>query len=216
MPVDEKVTLYYMPQTRAAGTRVILEELGVPYDVHVMNFKAGENRQAEYLAVNPMGKVPAIRHGDVFVTEQIACALYLGDAFPEAKLAPVIGDPRRGAYLRWMIFYASCLEPAVTDKSMGREPPPLSRSFYGDYDEVIDAVEAALQPGPFFFGDELSVADIQWGMAFRWLTMFELIPKRPAFMQLVDLITSRPSFKKVDEEDKRLAAEHEAAMNSAG
>ncbi len=216
MPVNEKVTLYYMPQTRAAGTRVILEELGVPYDVHVMNFKAGENRQAEYLAVNPMGKVPAIRHGDVFVTEQIACALYLGDAFPEAKLAPVIGDPRRGAYLRWMIFYASCLEPAVTDKSMGREPPPLSRSFYGDYDEVIDAVEAALQPGPFFFGEELSIADIQWGMAFRWLTMFDLIPKRPAFMQLVDLITSRPSFKKVDEEDKRLAAEHEAAMNSAG
>ncbi len=109
MPDDRRVTLYHSPNTRSTGALILLEELGAPYDLHVLNMKAGEQRQPAYLAVNPMGKVPALKHGDALVTEQVAVYLYLADLFPEAGLAPPIGDPLRGPYLRWMVFYAASL-----------------------------------------------------------------------------------------------------------
>src|ERR1700712_2287284 len=118
-----RITLYYSPQSRATGTRVLLEELGAPYDLHVMNMKAGENRQPAYLAINPLGKVPAVTHGDALVTEQVAVFLYLADLFPAAGLAPAIGDPLRGPYLRWMAFYGSSFEPALIDRSQKHVPP---------------------------------------------------------------------------------------------
>src|SRR6266436_4427802 len=137
MSADRKITLYHSPNTRSSGALILLEELGAPYDLHVLNMKAGEQRRAEYLAVNPMGKVPAIKHGDALVTEQVAIFLYLADLFPEAKLAPPLGDPLRGPYLRWMAFYGACFEPAVTDRFMKREPAAPQMSVYGDFDTML-------------------------------------------------------------------------------
>src|SRR5580704_8870559 len=101
MTADRKITLYHSPNTRSSGALLLLEELGAPYELQVLNMKAGEQRQPGYLAINPMGKVPAVRDGDALVTEQVAIFLYLADRFPEAKLAPAISDPLRGPYVRW-------------------------------------------------------------------------------------------------------------------
>ena len=214
MTSADRITLYYMPQTRAAGTRIILEELGAPYDLKVMNLKTGENRKSDYLAVNPLGKVPAIRHGQTIITEQIAIAIYLGDLFPEAGLTPAIGDPGRGTYLRWLVYYAACFEPALIDKSLEREPSPKSTSVYGDYGLMLDTLEGALSNGPYILGDRMSLADIQWGVALHWTMMFGLVPERPVFKGYVDRIAARSSFQKVWADDQKMAAEQEAAASS--
>src|SRR5665213_1750057 len=105
MTRDREIILYHAPNTRSTGARVLLEELGVPYTLEVLNMTAGEQRRPAYLAINPMGKVPAVRHGDALITEQVAVSLYLADLFPEAGLAPALDDPSRGPYLRWMVYY---------------------------------------------------------------------------------------------------------------
>src|ERR1700761_4859815 len=115
---DDKLTLYYCPHTRAGSTRVLLEELGAPYELVVMNMKAGEHLGEAFRAINPMAKVPAIRHRGQVVTEQVAIYLYLCDEFPQKQLAPSVGDPLRGPYLRWMAFYASSFEPAMVDHAL--------------------------------------------------------------------------------------------------
>lgn len=206
------ITLYYSPQTRATGTRVLLEELGAPYELHVLNMKAGENRQAPYLAINPLGKVPALRHGDAFVTEQIAIGLYLADLFPEAGLTPAIGDPARGNYLRWMVYYAACFEPAVIDKALNRPAIPQSQSAYSDYDTMIATLEAQLAKGPYLLGERMTAADILWGMALSWTTMFGLVPKTPVIMDYVARMTARPAFVAIGAADEVMAAEHQAAV----
>ena len=106
-----KVTLYHSPRTRSQGVQILLEELGAPYELHVLNFKLEEQHKPDYLAINPLGKVPAIEHAGAVVTEQVAIYIYLADAFPAAGLAPAIGDPLRGPYLRWIALYGSAFEP---------------------------------------------------------------------------------------------------------
>src|SRR3954464_2105120 len=130
---SDRITLYHAPNTRSSGAFLLMEELGAPYDLHVVNMKAGEQRRPEYLAINPMGKVPALKHGDTLVTEQVAIFLYLADPFPEAALAPLIGNPLRGPYLRWMVFYAAAFEPAVIDQATQRDAAPVPMSPYGDF-----------------------------------------------------------------------------------
>src|ERR1700761_7850134 len=115
---NRKLVFFHSPNTRSAGARVLLEELGVPYEMHVLNMKAGEQRRSEYLKVNPMGKVPAVLHGDQLITEQVALYIYLPDAFPEAGLAPALTDPLRGPYLRWIAYYGSCFQA----RRVGRRP----------------------------------------------------------------------------------------------
>jgi len=155
-----RVTLFHSPNTRSTGVLTLLEELGVDYDLHVLNTKRGEQRQAEYLAVNPMGKVPAIRHGDALVTEQGAVFLYLADLYPQAGLAPPIGDPLRGPFLRWLFFYGSSFEPALVDRAMKREPAPASTSPYGDWDTMLGTLTGQLAQGPYLLGDRFSAADV--------------------------------------------------------
>lgn len=208
-----KLTLHYAPRSRASTTRVLLDELGAPYDLHVMNMRAGELKSPDYLAINPLGKVPALTHGDTVVTESIAIALYAGDLFPQAGLTPAIGDPRRGAYLRWMVFYAASFEPAVVDKALGHDPGP--QSPYGTYDKVMETLAEQLGKAPYILGDEITVADIQWGSALRWTLMFKLVPDLPVFTDYAGRITSRPSFRRVHEDEGRLDAEHEAAAAQA-
>jgi glutathione S-transferase len=117
MEPTRHVTLFHSPNTRSSGVLILLKELKADYHLHVLNMKANEQRSTEFLAINPIGKVPAVMHGDVLITEQVAILLYLSDLYPEAKLAPEIDDPLRGSYLRWMVFYGSCFEPAIVDRS---------------------------------------------------------------------------------------------------
>ena len=216
MTGNDRIKLHYMPQTRAAGTRIILEELGAPYDLHVMNMKAGENREAPYLSINPLGKVPAIEHRGRLVTEQIAIAIYLGDLFPEAGLTPAVDDPDRGPYLRWLTYYAACFEPALMDKFRNVDPGPITQSVYGTYDLMLDTLEGALSNGPYILGDRLSLADIQWGVALRWTMMFGIVPERPRFVEYRDRLIARPSFSKVWNEDAAMAEKHAALAAAKG
>jgi glutathione S-transferase len=205
-PKPPRVTFFHAPNSRSGGTRALLEELGVPFDMHVLNFKKGEQRQPEYLAINPMGKVPAIRHGDALVTEQPAVFLYLADLYPEAKLAPPIGDPLRGPYLRWMVYYGSCFEPALVDKSMQRTPAAPSTCPYGDFDTMLKTLTDQLERGPYMLGDTFSAADVLWGTALNWTTMFKLVPELPVIRAYIDRVLARPAMQRAAAADAALAA----------
>jgi glutathione S-transferase len=211
MTDDRKVTLYHSPNTRSSGALTLLEELDAPYDLHVLNMRAGEQRQPAYLAINPMGKVPALKHGDALITEQVAIFLYLADLFPEAGLAPPIGDSLRGPYLRWMAFYAACFEPAVIDRSTQRDPAPLPMSPYGDFDTMFKTLTGQLAKGPYLLGERFSAADVLWGGALTWTTMFKLVPELPVITSYVQRAGARPAAARVKAKDTGLAAAHEAA-----
>ncbi|APR82444.1 Glutathione S-transferase [Minicystis rosea] len=210
------LVFYHSPNSRAAGVRFLLEELGADYRLEVLNMKAGEQRKAPFLAVNPLGKVPAIVHDGALVTEQGAIYLYLADLFPEAGLAPAIGDKDRGPYLRWLFLYGSCFEPALVDRSMKRDPAPQGTSPYGDWDTLFDTVLAAIRKGPYLLGDRLTAADLLWGMALRWMTMFKLVPASPEVTGYSERICSRPAFARVSAADAELAAAHDAAAAQKG
>jgi glutathione S-transferase len=205
MTTDRSVTLYHAPNTRSFGVLVLLEELGCPYDLHALNIKAGEGHAAPYLAINPMGKVPALKHGDAIVTEQAAIYIYLADLFAEAGLAPAIGDPLRGPYLRFMVFYGSCFEPAVVDRSQQRAPAPAGTSPYGDFDTMFGTVTAQLARGPYLLGERFTAADVLWGIALSWITRFKLIPALPVIAAYTERINSRPSVARAAAKDAAIA-----------
>lgn len=207
--MDRKLTLYHAPHSRSGAARFMLEELGVAYDLHVLNLKKNEQRSPAYLAVNPMGKVPALMHGDVLVTEQPAVLMYLADLYPQAGLAPAVDDPLRGAYLRWMIFYGSCFEPAVTDLAMKREPTPPSMCPYGDYDTMLSTVTGQLRAGPYLLGERFSAADVLWGSALAWMTAFKLVPELPEIVGYVARISARPAEQRAAAADAELAAQQQ-------
>jgi glutathione S-transferase len=204
------VSFFHAPQSRSAGTRALLEELGADYELHLLNLKEGQQRQPDYLAINPMGKVPAIRHGDALVTEQPAIFIYLADLYPEAGLAPPIGDPLRGSYLRWLVFYGSCFEPAVIDKSMQREPAPPSTNSYGDYDTMLKTLVDQLERGPYLLGERFSAADVLWGTALNWTTMFKLVPELPVIRAYIDRVLARPAMQRAAAKDAELVAAQSA------
>jgi glutathione S-transferase len=215
MADTSKVTLFHSPNTRSTGALILLEELGAPYELHVLNMKAGEQRQPAYLALNPMGKVPAVKHGDAFITEQVAIFIYLADLYPEAKLAPPIGDPLRGPYLRWLAYYGSSFEPAVVDRAMKREPAPAAMSPYGDFDTMLATLLAQLGKGPYILGGRFSAADVLWGTALAWITAFKLVPETPLIAAYVDRMGARPAATRIKAKDAELAAA-QAAPQPAG
>ena len=140
-----KLTLYHAAPSRSSITRWMLEEVGEPYDIHLLSLSKGDNRAPDYLAVNPMGKVPALKHGDVVITEAAAICAYLADEFPRAKLNVPVGDPRRGVYLKWLFFGPSCIEPAIMDRAFPRKEEARRAALgYGDFDTVMDVVAKAV------------------------------------------------------------------------
>jgi glutathione S-transferase len=209
--MSDEITFFHSPQTRSTGTFTLLEELGAPYKLHLVNMKAGENRKPEYLAINPMGKLPALLHRGGLVTEQAACSIYLADLFPAAGLAPALDSPLRGPYLRWMVFYGSCFEPAVIDRATQRPDAPLPMSPYGTFDAMLATVTAQLRATPYLLGDKISAADVLWGGGLGWTTMFKLVPELPEIKEYVERITSRPAFIRARDRDVELAAEHATA-----
>jgi glutathione S-transferase len=200
------IHLYYAPHTRSSATLLLLQELGLPYDLHVLNMKAGEQRQPAYLAINPMGKVPAVKHRGAVITEQVAIYIYLADLVPEAGLAPGVDDPKRGPYLRWLVFYGSAFEPAVVDRSLQREPGRASMMPYGDYDTMFNTLVKQLEGGPYILGEIFSAADLLWGSALNWMTQWKLVPNLPVIEKYVARITARPLFAQVQVRDAEIAA----------
>ncbi len=201
------VTFFHAPHSRSSITRAMLEELGVPFDLVTLDLQRNEQRSDEYLAINPMGKVPALRHEGVLITEQPAILMYLAELYPEKNLAPSIDDPLRGPYLRWMVFYGSCFEPAIMDLSQKREPMPAMACAYGDYDSVMQVIAAQLKQGPWLLGERFTAADVLWGGALNYGMMFKLVPEWPVFRDYIERVQSRPAIRRASELDEALAAE---------
>jgi glutathione S-transferase len=198
--------LYHAIPSRGAIARWMLEEIGQPYQVRLLNLKAGENREPAYLKINPMGKIPAVVHDGVVITENAAIACYLADAFPQAHLTVPIGDPRRGPYLKWLFFGPSCIEPPLLDKMLNRPAAPISTAGWGNFDLVIDVLKIAIQPGPYLFGDHFTAADVIIGSQLRWGLMFKGIPELPEFVDYVKRLEARPALKRATEKDAAAAS----------
>jgi glutathione S-transferase len=190
----------------------LLKELRAPHTLRVLNMKSGEHRQNAYLAINPMGKVPALLHGDSLITEQVAIGIYLGDLFPEAGMTPAIGDALRGPYLRWYVFYSACLEPALVDRAMKRDSGSAAMSPYGDFDATVNTVIAQLSKGPWLLGEKFTCADVLWGTALTWMTAFGLIEAAPPIKAYVDRWNARPTAAGV----AKIAAELSASQRAEG
>ena len=208
-----KLVLFHAAPSRSSIVHWMLEELGQPYELHMISFKKGENRQPAYLAVNPMGKVPALKHGDTVITEAAAICTYLADAFPQAGLNIPIGDPRRGTYLKWLFFGPSCVEPAITEHAFPRrEQPQRAALGFGDFDTVVDVLaKAAAAAQPYLLGNTFTAADVVIGSGLRWGTMFKLLPERAEFKPYLATLAERPALRRAPEKDAELHKAQEAA-----
>ncbi len=196
------ITFYTNPMSRGRIARWMLEEVGEPYGTVILDY--GTSMKApEYLAINPMGKVPAIKHGDIVVTEGAAICAYLADSFPEKGLAPPPGDPTRGTYYRWLFFAAGPVEAAVTGKSLGLLAPEDKKGMagYGSFEDTMNALEKAVSGGPYICGDQFTAADVYVGSQIGWGMMFGSIDKRTAFADYVGRLRSRPAAKRANELD---------------
>ncbi|MGE0213076.1 MAG: glutathione S-transferase family protein [Parvibaculaceae bacterium] len=201
------LTLYHAVPSRSSIAHWMLEEVGEPYRLKLLDLQAGENNEPAYLVVNPMGKVPALKHGDTVVTEAAAICCYLADAFPKAGLSVPVGDEQRGPYLKWLFFGPSCIEPAVMDKAFKRaEAPPRSAAGWGDYDTVMDVLADALRAEPYLLGGQFTAADVVIGSGLRWGMQFKLIPERPEFVAYTRRLAERPALKRATEFDAELMA----------
>ena len=203
---SQELTFFHSPNTRSTGALTLLEELGAEYHLHVLNMKQGEQRKPEFLAINPMGKVPTLKHGEAVITEQAAVFLYLADLYPEAGLAPKIGDSMRGPYLRWMVYYGSCFEPAIIDRSQKREPAPQAMSPYGDFDTMFKTLTDQLGKGQYLLGDKFTAVDVLLGTALTWITRYQLVPALPVIQTYIDRVNARPSVARARAKDADLAA----------
>lgn len=204
--MSEEVVFYTNPRTRGRIVRWMLEEIGRPYRTELLDMATLKG--AAYLAINPMGKVPAIRHRGVIVTETAAICTYLADAFPQAELAPGAGDPLRGSFYRWLFFAAGPIEAAVTNKALGFETPQGREGMagWGTFAAVMDAMESAISHGPYIVGNRFSAADVYFGSQIGFGLMFNSIEKRPAFERYWQGISSRPAALRAREIDDALIA----------
>jgi glutathione S-transferase len=199
--------LYHAAPSRSATVRWMLEEVGEPYDIHLLKLSEGDQQKPDYLAVNPQGKVPALRHKGVVITEVAAICTYLADEFPKAGLSIPIGHPQRGIYLQWLFFGPSCMEPAITDRAFPRKDPPRAAAVgYRDADSLADIVAKAVAKGPYLMGDQFTAADVVVGAAVRWGTMFKIFPERDAFKPYIERIAARPAMQRAEAKDQALAA----------
>ena len=202
-----ELILYHCPQTRAGTTLWMNEELGAPCEVKLINVLAGEQKTPEFLAVNPMGKVPALIDEGHVVTEAAAICAHLADRFPDAGLAPLPGDPARGTYLRWMFFAPSCIEPMMLDK-LGNTPRTNSSSVgYGGEDSVLGALTGLLTDRDYVLGDQFSAVDVVLGSTLNFATMFGAIEKVEPFASYLDRLMGRPAVQKANEKNEAFLAQ---------
>lgn len=199
------LTLFHCPRTRSFHALWMLEEIGAPFEVKIVDIR-DEIQNEAYKAINPMRKVPALDAGGTLITESPAIIAWLAYAFPDAGLAPAIDDPQRGAYLRWLFFCAACIEPAFFDKAFGRETPH-STAGWGHVDSVLETLERGLEGQDYLLGDRISAADIMVGSTLNFLMTFKLLDRQAPFDAYVDRLTARDAFKRATERDQAFAVE---------
>jgi glutathione S-transferase len=210
--MTEELVLYTHPMSRGRIARWMLEEVGKPYRAEVLEF-AGSMKTPDYLAINPMGKVPTLRHGETVVTEAAAICAYLADVFPEAGLAPPPGSRLRGPYYRWLFFAAGPIEAANTNKTLGVVVPPERAGMvgYGSHERALAALEDQLKRSEYIAGDRFTAADVYVGSHIGFGMMFGAIDKRPAFERYWALVGTRPAALRAREIDDKLVAEQRKA-----
>ena len=190
--------LYWSPRSRSFSSLWLMEETGQKYERVLTDISTGAQRRAEYLAINPMGKVPALKDGDATLAEAAAIAAYVAERYPEAGLAPKLGDPLRAKYLYWLFFGPGCIEPAIVQLATKLEMNPVAAGW-GDSQRVIDVLDVALEQGPWILGDKFSAADIIIGSGLNFaVRLFKIIPSRPAFDAYIDRCMARPAFQRAE------------------
>ncbi len=201
------LTLYHASPSRSSIVLWMLEEVGQPYDIKLISLSAGDNLKPDYLAINPMGKVPALKHGDTAITEVAAICTYLADEFPQAKLNIPVGTPKRGEYFKWLFFGPSVIEPAMTDRAFPRKENPRAAALgWRDFGTVLDIVGRAVGRGPYLMGEQFTAADVVIGSGLRYGMMFKLIPARTEFTDYIARFAQRPAAKRAEAKDKELSA----------
>jgi glutathione S-transferase len=186
--------LYWSPRSRSLTALWLMEETGQPYERVLVDISTGAQKKLEYLAVNPMGKVPALKDGEATLAETAAICAYVAERYPEAGLAPPVGDPLRARYLYWLFFVPACVEPAMVQIATKLEINPVAAGW-GDAQRVFDVVDAALEKGPWILGENFSAADIVVGAALNFsVRMFKMVPSRPSFDDYIARCIARPAF----------------------
>ena len=190
--------LYWSPRSRSFTALWLMEETGQPYERVLTDISTGAQRTPEYLAINPMGKVPAIKDGDATMAEAAAICAYVAERYPDAKLAPPVSDPRRAKYLYWLFYGPGCIEPAIVQLATKIEMNPVAAGW-GDAQRVVDVLDGALQKGPWLLGEDFSAADIVIGSGLNFgVRLFKMIPSRPSFEAYVARCMARPAFQRAE------------------
>src|SRR4030081_3803365 len=190
--------LYWSPRSRSFSTLWLMEEIGQPYERVLTDISKGEQKAPDYLAINPMGKVPALRDGDATLAEAAAICAYVAERYPQANLAPPLGDPLRAKYLYWLFFAPSCIEPAMVQLATKIEMSSVSAGW-GDAQRVFDVLDAALAKGPWILGDTFSAADIAIGSGLNFaVRLFKMVPARPSFDAYIARCMARPAFQRAE------------------
>ena len=200
-----ELTFYTHPMSRGRTIRWMLEEIGQPYRTELLDYTSTMKAPA-YLAINPLGKVPAIRHGDTVVTESAAICAYLVDAFPAAGLAPALTDPKRGEYYRWLFVAAGPLEAAIMDQLLGIEVPDDKKAMVGycHVTEMLKVLETALSHGDYLLGSQFSAADIYVGALLGWIASLGMLGQSAVFEGYLQRLSSRPAAIRAQQMDDAL------------
>lgn len=194
---NSEIVLFHWPQSRSTSIRWMLEELGVPYRIAIVDITSGNHPSEVLRALNPMGKVPVLTHGDLVISEVSAICCYLADRFPKAGLAPAIDDPKRGPYLKWLFFAPGCIEPAVTQKAMKWPDGPRGTLGWASYDDTMQVLaDGVVHATPWILGEQFTAADVVIGSQVRWGLMFGTIPKHPALEAYASRLGQRPALKR--------------------
>ena len=190
--------LYWAPRSRSVTALWLMEETGQPYERVLTDITTGAQKTPEYLAINPMGKVPALADGDATLAEAAAICAYVAERYPEAKLEPPVGDPRRAKYLYWLFFSPGCIEPSIVQLATKIEMNPVAAGW-GEAQRVFDVLDAALTKGPWILGDTFSAADIVIGSGLNFaVRQFKMVPPRPSFDAYLDRCAARPAFQRAE------------------
>ena len=197
--------LYYCPNTRAITSLWMMEEVGQPYELVRVDIRAPGHPTEAYKRINPIGKVAGFSDGECAMGETAAILLYVADKFPQTRLSPAPSDPRRGRFLQWLMFPATTMEAVMIEKQRGTTPNSFS-SGWGEYDRAMSALEGALAPGPWLFGDRFSAADLYIGSALAFGLQVGMIDKRPAFVAFAERASARPAYRRAMEIEAREGA----------
>jgi glutathione S-transferase len=191
--------LYWSPRTRSFSALWMMEETGQRYERVLTDIATGAQKKPEFLAINPMGKVPALQDGEATLAEQAAICAYVAERYPDAKLAPPVGDARRAKYLYWLFFAPGCIEPAILQIATKVQISPV-QAGWGEAKQVFDVLERAVEKGPWLLGEQFTAADVMIGSNLQAvIRMFKMVPSRPAFDRYLDACAARPAFQRASQ-----------------